>query len=243
MSEATHSAPPSGSSGFPQPSAARTARGRLGRAARVALCTAGALALLCAYPAAIYSFATEHRDDLSIGTALANLREVDPGRFYRSGQLGPEQLREVISERRIRTVINLRGYDTSQPWYRAQAEVTGELGVKLYNVHLSASGLPHPQELDWLLHIYRHVKRPILVHCDGGADRAGEASALYQIEYMGKSNAEALDMLSLRYRHFSWLRPAKRYFIGRYRGEQWARESYDPCAADFDYYDKRKHCS
>ncbi len=80
------------------------------------------------------------------------------------------------------------------------------------------------------------------MHCDGGADRAGEASAIYQIEYMGKSRAEALEMLTLRYRHLSWLKPAKRYFIERYRGEDWLRNEYNPCSDEYEYYDKVKYC-
>ena len=81
------------------------------------------------------------------------------------------------------------------------------------------------------------------MHCDGGADRAGEASAIYQIEYMGKSSAEALEMLTLRYRHFSWWKPAMRYFIERYRGEDWLLNEYDPCSDEYDYYDRAKYCS
>jgi len=189
-----------------------------------------------------YAFASEPRNDLLAPTLLANLREVDPGRFYRSGQLSGSQLRDTIDAFGIRTIINLRGHSTYHDWYQAEAAVAAEADIPLHNIHLSSRGLPHRKEIADLLDLYRTAERPILVHCDGGADRAGEASAIYQIEYMGKSRAEALEMLTFRYRHLSWWKPAKRYFIERYQGEDWLLNQYDPCLDDYEYYDKVKYC-
>lgn len=190
-----------------------------------------------------YGYASEPRAGLLSPTLLANLREVDPGKFYRSGQLSDTQLRHTIDAFGIRTIINLRGHSTNHDWYQAEAAVAAQRDVSLHNIHLSSRGLPHRRELADLLDLYRSVERPILVHCDGGADRAGEASAIYQIEYMGKSRAEALEMLTLRYRHLSWWKPAKRYFIERYRGEDWLLNEYNPCSDEYEYYDKAKYCS
>ncbi len=58
---------------------------------------------------------TDLRDDVSLGVALANFREVDPGRFYRSGQLDGDQLREVVATFGIRTIVNLRGESAPKP--------------------------------------------------------------------------------------------------------------------------------
>ena len=179
-----------------------------------------------------YGFVSEPRDGLLAPMLLSNLREVDPGRFYRSGQLSDSQLRNTIDAFGIRTIINLRGHSTDHDWYQVEAAVAAEADVSLHNIHLSSRGLPHRHELEDLLDLYRTAERPILVHCDGGADRAGEASAIYQIEYMGKSRTEALEMLTLRYGHLSWWKPAKRYFIERYQGEDWLLNEYDPCSDD-----------
>jgi len=203
----------------------------------------GALLLLLACLFFFYGFASEPRAGLLSPTLLANLREVDPGKFYRSGQLSDSQLRHTIDAFGIRTIINLRGHSTNHDWYQVEAAVASQRSVSLHNIHLSARGIPHRRELADLLDLYRSAERPILVHCDGGADRAGEASAIYQIEYMGKSRAEALEMLTLRYRHLSWWKPAKRYFIERYRGEDWLLNEYNPCSDEYEYYDKAKYCT
>jgi protein tyrosine/serine phosphatase len=171
-----------------------------------------------------------------------NLREVDPGKFYRSGQMSPDRLREVIDTLGIKTIINLRGAKPKMGWYRDEVAVAREKGVRLISLRVGVYRLPHRRDLIVLLDAFRTAERPILVHCRGGADRSGLASAIYQMEYMGRQKQEALEMLSLRYLHIAWLQPAKRYFIERYQGEQWARVSYDPCRLDYEYYDKRIHC-
>lgn len=193
--------------------------------------------------ALLLGYASEPRTDRSLGLVLANLREVDPGRFYRAGQLDAEELREAIATLGLRTLINLRGYDQSSDWYAAETAVARAAGVAHHDVHLSARSLPRPREVARLLDLYRSAERPILVHCESGADRAGEASALYAIEYMGQSPEQALEMLTLRYRHLALARPAKREFIGRYRGEAWVRHAYDPCGPDWEDSQRPEICA
>jgi uncharacterized protein (TIGR01244 family) len=211
---------------------------RRARAAALAGCAGLALGL-----AGFSVWSSELRADRSVALALANLREVDPGRFYRAGQLDAGELREAIAALGLRTVINLRGYDQSSDWYAAETAVTRAAGVAHHDVHLSARSLPRPREVARLLDLYRSAERPILVHCDSGADRAGEASALYAIEYMGETPQQALEMLTLRYRHLAWLRPAKRAFIERYRGEAWVRHDYDPCGPDWEGSSRPEICA
>lgn len=171
-----------------------------------------------------------------------NLREVDPGKFYRSGQLSADQLREAIDSLGIKTLINLRGVSPHSRWYRDELAVAHEKGVQLISLRFGADRLPHRSDLIGLLDAFRYAERPILVHCFSGTDRSGEASAIYQMEYMGRTKQQALEMLSPRYFHISWLRPAKRYFIERYQGEEWARTRYDPCDPGYEYYDRQMYC-
>jgi protein tyrosine phosphatase (PTP) superfamily phosphohydrolase (DUF442 family) len=217
-----------------------------GRSRRKAarLLAAVGLALLLATSAAAYAVATatprEHTSRLSPLTEIRNFREVDPGRFYRSGQLTGAQFAEAIERLGIRTIVNLRGRP-QQPagWYEEEVETARRLGVRHADVRLSARSVPRRNELIRLLDVFRDAERPILVHCQDGADRAGEAAAIWQIDQMGRTREQALEMLTLRFLHLSWFRPAKRYFAERYLGERWAREHYDPC--DFEYFDRR-HC-
>lgn len=192
---------------------------------------------------AFYGFASEPHAELGLVAELHNVREVDPGRFYRSGQLPPEALREVTEAFGIRTVVNLRGYANARSdWHRDELATARDLRLAHYDVHLSADALPRKVEVLRLLRIYRKAERPLLVHCLGGADRAGEASALYEIEYMGRTAEQALEMLSARFRHLEWLRPAKRAFVRAYRGEQWVRDHYDPCASGWGDLHRPGNC-
>jgi len=172
-----------------------------------------------------------------------NLAVVEEGALYRSAQLRPGQLADVVDELGIRTIVNLRGAKPDRRWYREQRAVANAKGVAHLDVRWSADRLPHRASLLDLLEVYRTAERPILVHCFSGADRAGEAAAIYQMEHMGRSADQAVDMLSPRFLHLAWLRPAKHYFLGFYRGGRWARAEYDPCGADYRYYDKDKYCA
>lgn len=216
---------------------------RGGRRARwIAAGAAALLLLLVAAAVAIVTAAPRERTSrLSLWTELQNFREVDPGRFYRSGQLSGEQLAEVIDELGIKSVVNLRGApNEAVAWHREEIETARRHGARHYDVRLSARSVPHRSELMRLLDIYRDAERPILVHCEDGADRAGEAAAIYQIDHMDRSAEEALEMLTPRFLHFGWFRPAARYFVSRYRGARWARRSYDPCR--LEYYDVERYC-
>jgi protein tyrosine/serine phosphatase len=171
-----------------------------------------------------------------------NFHEVDPGKFYRSAQLSGEELDLAIRTYGIRTVINLRGENPGEKWYDDEVQVTNKDGVKLVSIGMSAKRLPNRKDLIALVEQFETAERPLLVHCQAGADRTGEASAIYEMDYMGKSREEALEMLTLKYDHLEVAAPAKRYFIGLYGGKDWALHTYDPCQADYKYYDKASLC-
>ena len=174
-----------------------------------------------------------------------NLHTVDEGKFYRSAQLSAKELQKTIDKYKLKTVINLRGKDENDEWWLDEHEIVTSNGLAHINIRMSAGRLPHRVDLIALLDAYKTSERPILIHCKAGADRAGEASALYQILYMGKSKKEAAyNMLAMKYFHFTWFYPAKRYFILEvWQGEDWAYNEYDPCKADYKYYNKEAYCN
>ena len=168
--------------------------------------------------------------------SACNLHEVDSGQLYRSAQLDGDQFREVIAKHGIRTVINLRG-KSNNDWWLEEDAVMRELGINHINIGMSAKRLPHKKDLRALLEAYRNAERPILIHCQGGADRTGEASAIYQMIYMGKSKKQALRSLKAKYGHLKLRFPAKRYFIKEvWQGEDWAMNEYDPCIQNYEHY-------
>ncbi len=137
-----------------------------------------------------------------IGVLGGNVREVEAGRFYRSAQLSGSNLDGVLRRYRIRSVINLRGSST-KAYYRSEVAVCRNLGVAHFDVSTSAYRLPRPKELRELLAALDQAPRPVLVHCQQGADRSGLASTIYQNLYEGVPLDRAeRDQLTWRYGHF-----------------------------------------
>jgi len=171
-----------------------------------------------------------------------NFHEVDPGKFYRSAQLTGEEFQIAIDQVGIRTIINLRGEGPGEAWFEDEEAVASRNGVQLVNIGMSARRFPHREDLLKLLDTLETADRPILVHCQMGADRTGEASAIYQMLYQGKTKAQAMKMLSPVYYHIEALMPAKDAFVRIFKGRDWAYDEYDPCLLDTRYYNHEKFC-
>ena len=134
-----------------------------------------------------------------------NFHEVVPQEVYRSAQLSSEQLLEILREKNIRTVVNLRGPFPGQAWFDDEVAVTQRAGARHISLPLSANSEPDDALVGELVNILRTAPKPIIIHCQAGADRTGLASALYQLEVTHLPAAEADKQLSFRYGHFPWL--------------------------------------
>jgi undecaprenyl-diphosphatase len=134
-----------------------------------------------------------------------NIHAVVPGRFYRSAQLDKGQFARVIARDSIRSILNLRGAHPTAPWYHDELAVADSLGVTHYDFGLSATHLVTPAQIDSILTIVRRAPKPMLVHCEGGADRSGLVSAFYAAVIVGQPKQQADEQLSLRFGHFPWL--------------------------------------
>jgi protein tyrosine phosphatase (PTP) superfamily phosphohydrolase (DUF442 family) len=105
-----------------------------------------------------------------------NFHEVVPGRVYRSGQPTADQLRAWIRRYGLKTVVNLRGLDA--PTAREEGDIAAAMGVDEIYLSLGAYELMGQQELLRLIEVLQTAKKPLLLHCYHGVDRAGTASAL-----------------------------------------------------------------
>ena len=153
-----------------------------------------------------------------IGLFNGNVREVQPGYLYRSSHLSPARFSRVVREHGIRTVICLKGGDPSDAWFREQGEICRANGATLTGIRFSARELPKPKRLKKLLRLLDRSRYPLLVHCDGGADRSGLASTLYLHLYAGVPLDEAQRRgLTWRYGHFRSRAPAMDQFFDLYR--------------------------
>jgi protein tyrosine/serine phosphatase len=168
---------------------------------------------------------------------------IEENKAYRSPQLTGQEFTEAIKRYGFKTIINLRGEKPEKSWYREEKKAVESAGIAHINIRMHPSRFPHRKDLLKLLDTFKTAQRPILIHCKAGADRTGEASAIYQMIYMGKSSGEALNMLAVTYYHDSTILPAKRYFIKNvWQGQQWAYSTYDPCVPDYKYYDQDRYC-
>lgn len=140
-----------------------------------------------------------------MGQFWGNVRTVEPGQVYRSAQLTGARLGHVLRENRIRSVINLRGPLPRDKALRAERAQCAALGIVHADVKLSASRPPSPDQLRLLLSDFDRLPRPILIHCAGGADRSGLASAIYLNVYKSTPlNTAERDQLTWRYGHLSF---------------------------------------
>lgn len=100
----------------------------------------------------------------------------------------------------IRTILSLRGQARNSPQL-FEAEACAALGLTLVSTEMHARKPASRAALQKLIHLFRTIEKPFLIHCKSGADRAGLASALYLIVIEGKSVAEARAQLSFRFWH------------------------------------------
>ncbi|WP_413586410.1 fused DSP-PTPase phosphatase/NAD kinase-like protein [Bdellovibrio sp. HCB274] len=169
-----------------------------------------------------------------------NFHEVEKGELYRSAQLDAIELKRYIKKHGIQTIINLRGAEPLSFWWQQETYVAKSMNVLHYDIPMTAEEIPHRKNLVRLISLFDIVPRPILIHCQGGADRSGEAAAIYQMIYAGKSKEEALKQLTFKYRHIAKIKPAKRYFIEKvWQGDEWMMANYHPCNGNYKYYNKK----
>lgn len=134
------------------------------------------------------------------------LREVTPGKFYRSGQMTAAGLRQTIERYGIKTVLNLQ-HEAPDPvmpenWLGrpvvAESELCKQLGARY--VLMTPDILPVPNDLtkqppvvgEFLKLLDDPASYPILIHCKAGLHRTGRLTAIYRMEYEGWSTGDAM---------------------------------------------------
>lgn len=159
---------------------------------------AGALAALLLLPLGMVGWAAGLQ-------MTGNVHAVEPGRLYRSGQLNGAALDDILTRHAIHTVVNLRDESSEGAWYADEIAIARKRGLLHIDIPMSATQEPDAATVSRLVAVLRTSPGPILVHCKSGADRAGFASALYQLAVAGRSPEVAAGQLSFRYGHFPWL--------------------------------------
>jgi len=128
-----------------------------------------------------------------------NFHTVINNEIFRSAQLDTETLTKKAAEHKVSTIVNLRGPSPYSDWYLDEKETAKELGLNHIDIKLSSTKLNRVNRIKELIDIYQNQPKPILFHCNGGADRAGLASAIVLLLEGKLSLEEVQKQTSWRY--------------------------------------------
>jgi protein tyrosine/serine phosphatase len=137
-----------------------------------------------------------------------NFHIVASGRAYRAAQMTGSKLARCIQEYGIKSILNLRGENHSTSWYQSEVAVAGRMKVIHYDEHLASGDELTVKQMTDLIVLLRRAPKPILIHCEAGADRTGLVSALYCFALEGQCAEESAQQLSIWYGHAPLIRPA-----------------------------------
>lgn len=138
---------------------------------------------------------------LAVGTRLRvhNFGTVVPGRIYRSAQMEGESLAVAVRDHHIKTVLNLRGSNPDQSWYRAEKAATLAGGATQVDVHMASDLWLTRAEARTLVKILDTCEYPLLIHCQWGSERTGLVSAFAELLRPGSTLADGRRQFSLHY--------------------------------------------
>ncbi len=168
---------------------------------------------------------------------------------FRSNQPSPERIRDWY-DKGIKTIINFRGV-SNQGAYLLEKEVCENLGVELINYKLFATKLPPQKSILDLEEVFKKIRKPVLMHCKSGSDRAGLGAALYFIYILKSPIEDAQKQLSFKFLHIGgWSAGILDYMLMRYRQEfentgisfkDWVKNIYEPVQLTIDFKIFRKN--
>lgn len=136
--------------------------------------------------------------------------------LLRSRLPSPNDLVRLQEDRGVRTILSLNGDLDEEATYWEDVgpdepargrrvnrrDFIAQRGLNHEVFRMSASRAPTDAELVGVFRVLLDdSKRPLLLHCQGGSDRTGIIAALYEIEFLGATKAEARG----RMREHLWL--------------------------------------
>lgn len=141
-----------------------------------------------------------------LSTHMRNLRVTEPGVLYRSGQLTPAGLEQVIRDHSIKTVVTLRaarqpGARSPDSWEEDMCAAKGLNHVRIVPRVWGADEageIPAEQAVQEFLAVMdKKENHPVLVHCFAGIHRTGTMCAIFRMEYHGWTAERAMSEMQL----------------------------------------------
>lgn len=133
--------------------------------------------------------------------ATNNFHAIVPGEAYRSAQVEPEEIIDYKNRYNIRSIISLRPRKPGKEWYEAEITTSEQMGITYINFPMDSGDALSDEEMAVLVDKMKTAEKPVLIHCENGANRTGLASALYLLGVKNIDAEEADDQLSVKYGH------------------------------------------
>lgn len=133
--------------------------------------------------------------------ATNNFHTVVPGEVYRSAQVDEEEIAYYKNNYHIKSIINLRGEEPGSEWYDDEIAQSSKMGITHLNFPMRTSRELTQAQINELIEKMRTAPKPLLIHCENGANRTGLAAALYMAAIKKQDADTADDQLSIKYGH------------------------------------------
>jgi len=130
------------------------------------------------------------------GTTVNNLYRIEDG-LYRAAQPTAKGFQE-LSALGVRCVLNVAGGPGDDAFIEKGS-------LRLFHVPMSAFGLHDDRVLEALKIMADPQNRPLLIHCQQGADRTGAMVALYRVVVQGWTAEKAVEEMTRGGYHHSAL--------------------------------------
>lgn len=119
--------------------------------------------------------------------------EVVPGKVYRSSELSPRAMEQLVRTTGLKTIIDLGVAPDGDPRDRRQQLTAQALGIQRYKFQLVGDATGNPNEYLAALRLALDpANQPVLIHCATGAQRTSCAIALVRMAASGYSVEQAL---------------------------------------------------
>lgn len=167
-------------------------------------------------------------------------RTVEEAKFYRSSQLGENELADAIQRYKLKTIFNLRDVNEREHgnWYETELRVAKENGARVVDIPLKAGTPPSPEQIALMLEVMDDPKNlPVMAHCYHGSIRSAAAEGLFRREYLGENGAQSYDRVESWGRDLEEDYPLIADFIKNYvprRDRKPAPKAADPKADELD---------
>lgn len=121
------------------------------------------------------------------------------GGMFRAVQPSAKRI-EILAQRGIKTIINLRG-ESSKGFYLLEQEACDKHGIMLIDFRMYSRDVHSATRIKGARDLFSRIEYPAVMHCKSGADRTGIMGVLYRHFIMGDTIERAVQQLGLKYGH------------------------------------------